>query len=87
MGGKQKIGQGQVVGKNRRVLGDIGNLVTVAPAVEGKPKPQITRPATRSFCAQLLENAQAEKNKVKILLNTSKIVSLWNFSWFLKWCI
>ncbi|KAM3324300.1 G2/mitotic-specific cyclin S13-7-like [Capsicum chacoense] len=63
MGGKQKIGQGQVVGKNRRVLGDIGNLVTVAPAVEGKPKPQITRPATRSFCAQLLENAQAEKNK------------------------
>ncbi|XP_060197082.1 G2/mitotic-specific cyclin S13-7-like [Lycium barbarum] len=60
MGGKQKVGQ--AVGKNRRVLGDIGNLVT-APAVEGKPKPQITRPATRSFCAQLLANAQAEKNK------------------------
>ncbi|KAK4339164.1 hypothetical protein RND71_040626 [Anisodus tanguticus] len=60
MGGKQKIGQ--AVGKNRRVLGDIGNLVT-APAVGGKPKPQITRPATRSFCAQLLANAQAEKNK------------------------
>ncbi|XP_059278098.1 G2/mitotic-specific cyclin S13-7-like isoform X2 [Lycium ferocissimum] len=60
MGGKQKVGQ--AVGKNRRVLGDIGNLVT-APAVEGKPKMQITRPATRSFCAQLLANAQAEKNK------------------------
>ncbi|KAK4380349.1 hypothetical protein RND71_002211 [Anisodus tanguticus] len=60
MGGKQKIGQ--AAAKNRRVLGDIGNLVT-APVVEGKPKPQITRPATRSFCAQLLANAQAEKNK------------------------
>ncbi|KAJ8529082.1 hypothetical protein K7X08_035917 [Anisodus acutangulus] len=63
MGGKQKIGQ--AVGKNRRVLGDIGNLVT-APAVGGKPKPQITRPATRSFCAQLLANAQAEKNKKQL---------------------
>lgn len=69
MGGKQKIGQ--VAGKNRRVLGDIGNLV-IAPAVEGKPKTQVTRPATRSFCAQLLANAQAEKNKVKIYLNTLK---------------
>ncbi|KAK4339149.1 hypothetical protein RND71_040611 [Anisodus tanguticus] len=58
--GKQKIGQAGW--KNRRVLGDIDNLVT-APAVEGKPKPQITSPATRSFCAQLLANAQAEKNK------------------------
>ncbi|XP_027069818.1 G2/mitotic-specific cyclin S13-7 [Coffea arabica] len=45
-------------GKNRRALGDIGNMVTVRP-VEGKPLPQISRPVTRSFCAQLLANAQA----------------------------
>lgn len=70
MGGKQKIEQ--VVGKNRRVLGDIGNLV-VAPAVEGKPKAQITRPATRSFCAQLLANAQAEKNKKPLAEVVNKV--------------
>ncbi|MCD7472864.1 Cyclin-B1-1 [Datura stramonium] len=70
MGGKQKIGQ--VVGKNRRVLGDIGNLVT-APAVEGKPKAQITRPATRSFCAQLLANAQADKNKKPLAEVVNKV--------------
>ncbi|KAH0764497.1 hypothetical protein KY285_000368 [Solanum tuberosum] len=72
MGGKQKIGQ--VAGKNRRVLGDIGNLVIV-PAVEGKPKAaQITRPATRSFCAQLLANAQAEKNKKPLAEVVNKVV-------------
>nr|CAB58998.1 CYCB1-1 protein [Petunia x hybrida] len=66
VGGKQKNGQAD--GRNnRRVLGDIGNLVTGAPVIEGKPKAQISRPATRSFCAQLLANAQAEKNKVKPL--------------------
>ncbi|KAI3804139.1 hypothetical protein L1987_32311 [Smallanthus sonchifolius] len=53
---------GQV--KNRRALGDIGNLVTLKP-LEGKPLPDITRPVTRSFCAQLLANAQkdAAENK------------------------
>lgn len=72
MGGKQK--NGQAVAKNRRVLGDIGNLV-VAPAVEGKPKPQqITRPATRSFCAQLLANAQAEKNKKPLAEVVNKVI-------------
>ncbi|KAL3347544.1 hypothetical protein AABB24_021291 [Solanum stoloniferum] len=70
MGGKQKIGQ--VNGKNRRVLGDIGNLVIV-PAVEGKPKAQVTRPATRSFCAQLLANAQAEKNKKPLAEVVNKV--------------
>ncbi|CAA2969248.1 G2 mitotic-specific cyclin S13-7-like [Olea europaea subsp. europaea] len=53
--------------KNRRSLGDIGNRVTV-PEIEGKPLPQICRPVTRSFCAQLLANAQAaaaENNKKK----------------------
>ncbi|XP_009601465.1 G2/mitotic-specific cyclin S13-7-like [Nicotiana tomentosiformis] len=61
MGGKQKNAQAD--GRNRRALGDIGNLVP-APAAEGKPKAaQISRPVTRSFCAQLLANAQEEKNK------------------------
>ncbi|XP_010313160.1 G2/mitotic-specific cyclin S13-7-like [Solanum lycopersicum] len=72
MGGKQKIGQ--VAGKNRRVLGDIGNLV-IAPAVEGKPKTQVTRPATRSFCAQLLANAQAEKNKKPLAEVVNKVAT------------
>ncbi|XP_057802307.1 G2/mitotic-specific cyclin S13-7-like isoform X2 [Salvia miltiorrhiza] len=60
-GGKQKI-----VDRNRRVLKDIGNLVT-AQAVERKPHTQITRPVTRSFGAQVLANAQAaaEKNICK----------------------
>ncbi|KAL3850213.1 hypothetical protein ACJIZ3_012095 [Penstemon smallii] len=54
-------------GRNRRALGDIGNLV-VAPVVEGKPlQTKIARPITRSFGAQLLANAQAavEKNNGK----------------------
>ncbi|KAL0459064.1 UNVERIFIED_CONTAM: G2/mitotic-specific cyclin S13-6 [Sesamum latifolium] len=59
-GGKQKNGHAE--GRNRRVLGDIGNLV-IAPAVEGKPQNQIARPITRSFGAQLLANAQAAKEK------------------------
>ncbi|KAF8396279.1 hypothetical protein HHK36_017894 [Tetracentron sinense] len=62
-GGKQKTGAAE--GRNRRALGDIGNLVTVRGA-EGKPQPQFSRPVTRSFCAQLLANAQAaaaENNK------------------------
>ncbi|KAK6923257.1 Cyclin, N-terminal [Dillenia turbinata] len=64
----------KVVGKerNRRALGDIGNLVTIK-GVEGKPQNQdpnqISRPITRSFGAQLLANAQqaavAENNKNK----------------------
>lgn len=32
--------------KNRRALGDIGNLVTVR-GVDGKPLPQVSRPVTR----------------------------------------
>ncbi|XP_073139008.1 G2/mitotic-specific cyclin S13-7-like [Henckelia pumila] len=57
---KQKNGEAE--GKNRRVLRDIGNLA-IAPAVEGKPQNQITRPVTRRFGAQLLENAQAAAEK------------------------
>ncbi|KAK1365973.1 Cyclin N-terminal domain-containing protein [Heracleum sosnowskyi] len=54
-------------GRNRRALGDIGNLVTVH-GIEGKQQqiPQVSRPVTRGFCAQLLANAQeaaVENNK------------------------
>ncbi|KAI4374744.1 hypothetical protein MLD38_012704 [Melastoma candidum] len=67
----KKIGAAQ--GKNRRVLGDIGNLVPAQLPVEGKPSQQISRPITRSFCAQLLENAQAaavaENNKKLACVN------------------
>ncbi|KAI3444295.1 hypothetical protein Pfo_000960 [Paulownia fortunei] len=59
--------------KNRRALGDIGNLVTVR-GVDGKPLPQVSRPVTRSFCAQLLANAQAaaaEKNKSSLAANAN----------------
>ncbi|KAK1427018.1 hypothetical protein QVD17_15700 [Tagetes erecta] len=65
--------------KNRRALGDIGNLVTRRP-LDGKPLPEITRPVTRSFCAQLLANAQkdAAENKKKPLTtnvdNNNKLV-------------
>lgn len=48
--GKQK--NVQVEGRNRRVLGDIGNLVKAVDA--GKPKNQTKRPMTRSLCAQLV---------------------------------
>ncbi|XP_074584623.1 G2/mitotic-specific cyclin S13-7-like [Curcuma longa] len=44
--------------KNRRALGDIGNVVN--PRVpEGKQQLQINRPITRSFGAQLLANAKS----------------------------
>lgn len=57
--GKQKKNVGADV-RNRRALGDIGNLVPPVREVEGKPQPVITqRPVTRSFRAQLLANAQA----------------------------
>ena len=54
-GGKQQQKKNVAAdARNRRALGDIGNLVTVR-GIEGKPN----RPITRSFCAQLLANAQA----------------------------
>ncbi|GLT27993.1 hypothetical protein SLA2020_029540 [Shorea laevis] len=62
-------------GKNRRALGDIGNLVTVR-GVDGKTQPQISRPLTRGFCAQLLANAQAaaaaENSKKNVCVNVDK---------------
>ncbi|XXG50629.1 hypothetical protein AAC387_Pa02g4600 [Persea americana] len=57
--GKQKP-MAAAEGKNRRALGDIGNLVDARGAIEGKQLPQqISRPITRGFCAKLLANAQA----------------------------
>ncbi|KAL6580167.1 G2/mitotic-specific cyclin-2 [Orobanche minor] len=54
--------------KVRRALSDIGNLVTLR-GVNGKSIPQVSRPVTRSFCAQLLANAHAEKNKNSLTAN------------------
>ncbi|XP_021776144.1 G2/mitotic-specific cyclin S13-7-like [Chenopodium quinoa] len=65
-GVQQKNGQGER--KNRTALGDIGNVVTARGAVGGNGivKPQaINRPLTRSFCAQLVANAQAAAQKNK----------------------
>ncbi|KAK9690499.1 hypothetical protein RND81_09G132300 [Saponaria officinalis] len=56
--------------RNRTALGDIGNVVTVRGGGGGgvagiaKPLPG-NRPLTRSFCAQLLANAQANADKIK----------------------
>lgn len=64
---QKKAGVAVAEGKNRRALNDIGNLDTVK-GVDGKPQLQISRPITRSFCAQLLGNAQAAaENKVQFL--------------------
>ncbi|KAL6579781.1 hypothetical protein OROMI_007805 [Orobanche minor] len=52
--------------KSHRALGDIGNLITVR-GVDGKAIPQVSRPVTRSFCAQLLANAQAERIRQNVL--------------------
>lgn len=58
---------GQGERRNRRALGDIGNLVHASTLNEiGKPQLQITRPITRTFRAQLVANAQAvDKNAKK----------------------
>ncbi|XP_019433324.1 PREDICTED: G2/mitotic-specific cyclin S13-7-like isoform X2 [Lupinus angustifolius] len=69
-GGKEQKKNGAVDGKNRKALGDIGNLDLVK-GVEIKPN----RPITRSFCAQLLANAQAaadaENNKKLAIPNVA----------------
>ncbi|KAH7653759.1 cyclin B protein [Dioscorea alata] len=53
--GKQKVVAG-ADGRNRQALGDIGNLVNLR-APDGQPVHEINRPVTRSFGAQLLDNA------------------------------
>ncbi|KAL9308286.1 Cyclin-B1-5 [Arabidopsis thaliana] len=50
--------------KNRRALGDIGNLVSVPGVQGGKAQPPINRPITLSFRAQLLANAQLERKPI-----------------------
>ncbi|XP_009588440.1 G2/mitotic-specific cyclin S13-7-like [Nicotiana tomentosiformis] len=66
---KQKNMAAAAQGRNRKALGDIGNNVVTVRGVEGKPLPQ--RPITRSFCAQLLANAQAaaENQKKSLVVN------------------
>ncbi|KAK9941976.1 hypothetical protein M0R45_007666 [Rubus argutus] len=57
-------------GKNRKALGEIGNLPTVR-GIDVKPN----RPITRNFRAQLLANAQAaaanENNKKQVCVNVN----------------
>ncbi|XP_017254700.1 G2/mitotic-specific cyclin S13-7 isoform X1 [Daucus carota subsp. sativus] len=67
-GGEEAVKQKNMAageGRNRRALGDIGNLVTVH-GIEGKQQqiPRVIRPVT-SFCAQLLANAQAAAENKK----------------------
>lgn len=75
--GKQQKKNGAAEGRNRKALGDIGNLVTVR-GIEGKVQPH--RPITRSFCAQLLANAQAaaaaENNKKQAVVNVNGAPSI-----------
>lgn len=72
-GGKQHQKKNGVTdGRNRKALGDIGNLGNVrGVVVEAKPN----RPITRSFGAQLLANAQAaaaaENNKKQACPNVA----------------
>ncbi|XP_044976598.1 cyclin-B1-5-like [Hordeum vulgare subsp. vulgare] len=67
--GKQKgaAAYGRVAGGNRRVLGDIGNVVH-ANVLDGKIElpAGINRPITRSFGAQLLKNAEPSKNGLAV---------------------
>ncbi|KAF2289230.1 hypothetical protein GH714_030918 [Hevea brasiliensis] len=64
-------------GRNRRALGDIGNVVTVRGIDAAKPQAQISRPMTRKFCAQLLANAQAaaaaENNKKLVCVKVETV--------------
>ncbi|XP_048137660.1 G2/mitotic-specific cyclin S13-7-like isoform X1 [Rhodamnia argentea] len=76
-GAKQQKKNGAAEGRNRKALGDIGNLVTLR-GIEGKVQPH--RPVTRSFCAQLLANAQAaaaaENNKKQAVVNVNGAPSI-----------
>ncbi|XP_018462120.1 cyclin-B1-3 [Raphanus sativus] len=47
--------------KNRRALGDIGNIASLLPGVEAG---KVNRPLTRNFRAQLLENANKKQINV-----------------------
>ncbi|KAI3744569.1 hypothetical protein L1987_57653 [Smallanthus sonchifolius] len=58
-------------GKNRRAFGDISNLITL----NGKPMPEISRPLTRSYRAQLLANAAENKEKpLAVNVDNNKLV-------------
>ncbi|XP_059300235.1 G2/mitotic-specific cyclin S13-7-like isoform X3 [Lycium ferocissimum] len=75
-GGEVKKKNGQADGRNRRALGDIGNLVTV-PAVGAKPQTKVSRPVARRFASQLIAKEQepVQKNKKKPLVEVTKGVA------------
>ncbi|KAL3357747.1 hypothetical protein AABB24_018115 [Solanum stoloniferum] len=61
-------------GRNRKALGDIGNLAT-GRGVEGKPLPQVSRPVTRSFCAQLLAAPENHKKSVAVNVKVANVAN------------
>ncbi|CAJ2678861.1 unnamed protein product [Trifolium pratense] len=66
-------------GRNRRALLDIGNLVTLK-GVEVKPN----RPVTRSFCAQLLANAETSLCQWRFILSFTILST--SGTWFGELC-
>ncbi|MCD9637857.1 Cyclin-B1-1 [Datura stramonium] len=75
-GGEVKKKNGQADGRNRRALGDIGNIVT-GPVVGAKPQTKVSRPITRRSAAQLIAKGQepVQKNKKKPLVEVTKGVT------------
>lgn len=76
VGGEVKKKNGQADGRNRRALGDIGNIVT-GPAVGSKPQTKVSRPITRRSATQLIAKGQEPvlKNKKKPLVEVTKGVA------------
>ncbi|CAN1175030.1 G2/mitotic-specific cyclin S13-6 [Linum perenne] len=67
---QQQLKKGGGAGnKNRKALGDIGNLGADVPEIAGK---KIARPVTRSFRAQLLANAQTAADKKQICVKVTR---------------
>ncbi|CAD5314474.1 unnamed protein product [Arabidopsis thaliana] len=62
--------------KNRRALGDIGNLVSVPGVQGGKAQPPINRPITRSFRDQNPEAQRAVQKKNLVVKQQTKPVEV-----------
>ncbi|PHT79959.1 G2/mitotic-specific cyclin-2 [Capsicum annuum] len=75
-GGEVKKKNGLADGRNRRALGDIGNLIT-GPAVGAKPQTKVSRPITRRSAAQFIAKGQepVQKNTKKPLVEATKGVA------------
>ncbi|XP_010543801.1 PREDICTED: cyclin-B1-3 isoform X1 [Tarenaya hassleriana] len=75
VGGEKMQKKNAAVGRNRRALGDIGNLNSLPGVEAGKPQQAPTnRPLTRSFCAQLLANAQQAAGKKQMNVDKASIL-------------